>query len=60
MALTCSACGMSFGSERELKEHDKMHMGGSAARQEFRCNACGGDFQSEADLKAHSAKAHRM
>lgn len=51
---------MTFATERELMDHGRMHMGGGAARAEFKCAACGGSFRSEAELKQHNATAHPM
>ncbi len=54
----CPACGATFATESELKEHGKNHM--SATPQQFKCPACGASFASQQELMEHKAKAHPM
>lgn len=59
----CAACGASFATEAELKQHGAMHQSAPSSAESppsFACKACGASFGSETELKAHGAQAHRM
>lgn len=61
--FACKACGASFATEAELKQHGAAHMGGAAApasAPSFECKACGAHFPSEAELTQHGQQMHRM
>ncbi len=40
----CAACGMTFSTEHELTEHEKIHP---------KCNICGTAFPTESELIKH-------
>ncbi len=58
-SFNCPACGATFSTEAELKEHGKMHMASKPAQQ-FKCSACGASFSTQQELMDHKAKAHPM
>ena len=54
-AYTCSTCGASFSSQRELMQHGKMHMTTKTA-SEYKCPTCGTSFTSQTELMEHADK----
>ena len=55
----CPACGATFATESELREHGKVHLS-SKPEQQFKCPACGATFATQQELREHNAKAHPM
>ena len=57
----CPACGMTFASEAELRQHGAVHSAPKApsAPQGPSCPVCGASFGSPEELKAHAQQAHR-
>jgi hypothetical protein len=64
MAAKCDACGITFATEAELREHGKRHAAGESHHEghghpDYSCG-CGASFHSEVELKRHAAQAHGM
>ena len=57
-AYTCSTCGASFSSQRELMQHGKMHITTKTA-SEYKCPTCGASFTSQTELMEH-ADQHKI
>ena len=60
----CEACGKTFATKEDLKEHGKAHMSSAAlppsAQEEFYCQACGKKFKTKEELAEHGREAHPM
>jgi DNA-directed RNA polymerase subunit RPC12/RpoP len=54
-AYKCPTCGATFGSQKELMEHGKMHTT-ARATTEYKCPSCGANFSSQAELMQHADK----
>ncbi len=57
---SCPSCGMKFGSDAELREHNKMHMTSASPAAAVGCPMCGASFRSQTEFDEHKRKAHRM
>ncbi len=51
---------MKFGSEAELREHNKMHMSTAQPATSVTCPMCGATFRSQAEFSEHKRKTHPM
>jgi uncharacterized C2H2 Zn-finger protein len=62
--FTCEACGQTFATREDLKEHAKAHMSSAAvppsAEEEYYCKACGKKFKTKEELAEHAKEAHPM
>lgn len=61
--FACSACGATFPTEAEMRQHGSTAHPMPAAppsHASFDCKGCGTHFHTEAELKQHAAHAHPM
>ncbi len=57
----CQSCGMKFGSEADLSQHNAVHMASKpTAPAGPACPTCGASFRNQDELRAHSRQRHEM